>query len=85
MAGGGEPTLTMPGPSPVPSVTTPTAVAVSTELALAPTIGRDEAAADAPSVPGINWLRVVEVSLGAALVLLVAATIFFTVERRRAR
>ena len=42
-------------------------------------------AAGTPSGPGINWLRVVEVSLGAALVLLVAATIFFTIERRRAR
>jgi hypothetical protein len=85
VAGGGEPALTLPAPSPLRSVTAPTAVAVATQLALAPAIGRDEAATGTSSVPGINWLRVVEVSLGAALVLLVAATIFFTIERRRAR
>ncbi len=85
VAGGGEPTLTLPVPSPLRSVTAPTAVAVATQLALVPVTGRDEAATGTSSVPGIDWLRVVEVSLGAALVLLVAATIFFTIERRRAR
>jgi hypothetical protein len=85
VAGGGELTLTLPVPSPLRSVTAPTAVAVATQLALVPIIGRDEAATGTSSVPGIDWLRVVEVSLGAALVLLVAATIFFTIERRRAR
>lgn len=84
-AGGGEPTLILPAPSPLRSVTAPTAGAVATQLALVPIVERDEAATGASSVPGINWLRVVEVSLGAALVLLVAATIFFTIERRRAR
>ena len=86
-AGGGEPTLILPvpTPSPLPSVIAPTAVAVATQVALAPAIGLDEAATGATSVPGINWLRVTEVLLGAALVLLIAATIFFTIERRRAR
>ena len=85
-AGGGiEPTLTLSAPLPLNSVTAPTAGAIATELALAPVAGRDEAATDRPSAPGVNWLRVVEVSLGAALVLLAAATIFLTIERRRAR
>jgi hypothetical protein len=89
VAGGGEPALTPPAPSPPPSpspsVTAPTVVAFATELALAPAAGRDEAATEASGVPGINWLRVVEVSLGAALIVLAAATIFLTIERRRAR
>jgi hypothetical protein len=90
VAGGGEPTLTLPVPSPapsitVPSVTSPTVIAFATELALAPDAGRDEAATEPSSGPGINWLRVVQVSLGAVLVLLAAATIFLTIERRRAR
>ena len=85
VAGGGEPALTLPAPLPLRSVTAPTAVAAARQLAQVPIIGRDEAATDTSSVPGINWLRVAEVSLGAALVLLVAATIFFTIERRRAR
>jgi hypothetical protein len=85
VAGGGVPTLTFPVPSPLRSVIAPTAVAVATQLALVPATGRDEAATGTPSGPGINWLRVVEVSLGGALVLLVAATVFFTIERRRAR
>ena len=80
-----EPTLTLSAPLPLRSVTAPTAVAVATQLALAPAIGRDEAATGTLSGPGINWLRVVEVSLGAALVLLIAATIFMTIERRRVR
>jgi len=85
VAGGGEPMLTLPVPSSLRSVTAPTAVAVATQLALAPVIGRDEAVTDTSSAPGINWLRVVEVSLGAALILLIAATIFLTIERRRAQ
>ncbi len=85
IAGGGEPTLTLPVPSPAPSIAAPTVIAFATELALAPEAGRDEAATEPSSGPGVNWLRVVQVSLGAVLVLLVAATIFFTIERRRAR
>jgi len=85
IAGGGMPTLTLSATSPLRSLTAPTVVAFATELALAPAIGRDEAATGALGGPGINWLRVVEVSLGAALVLLIAATIFLTIERRRAR
>ena len=89
VAGGGEPSLTLPvpspSPSPAPTVTTPTVVVLPTELALAPETGRGEAADDTASAPGINWLRVVEVSLGAALVLLVAATAFVTIQRRKAQ
>lgn len=85
VAGGGVPTLTFPVPSPLRSVIAPTAVALATDLALAPAVERDESTAGTPSGPSINWLRVVEVSLGGALVLLVAATVFFTIERRRAR
>ena len=93
VAGGGELALTVPAPAPSPSPlpsalpteTAPAEAAVGTELALAPAEGRDETATDAPSAPDINWLRVVQVSLGAALVLLVAATAFVTIQRRKAQ
>jgi hypothetical protein len=85
VAGGGEPTLSLPAPSPPISDTARTAVAVATQLALAPEMGRDEAATGPSRGLGVNWLRVVEVSLGGVLVLMVAATVFFTIERRRAR
>ena len=85
IAAGGVPTQTLPAPSPIYSATVPTAVALATELALAPEMERDETAGRAFREPGINWLRVVEVSLGGTLVLLVAATIFLTIERRRTR
>ena len=85
VAGGGVPTQTLPAPSPLLSVTTPTVVALATELALAPAVERAETTASIPSGPGINWFRVIEVSLGGVLVLLLAATIFFTIERRRTR
>lgn len=91
VAGGGEPALTLPAPSPspspspLPSIKVPTEVAVALELALAPEAGPDEAVTDTSSVSDINWLRMVQVFLGAALVLLAAATIFLTIERRRTR
>jgi len=89
VAGGGEPALTLPAPSPSPSplptVAASTEAAAATELAFVPLIGRDETAAEPSSVPDINWLRVAEVLLGAALFLLVFVTVFLTIERRRAR
>lgn len=78
-------TLTLPAPSPLLTITAPTVVAVATQLALAPTGEQDEATASIWGEPGVNWLRVIEVALGAAFVLLAAATVFFTIERRRAR
>jgi hypothetical protein len=83
VAGGGEPTLSLPAPSPPISDTARTAVAA--QLALAPEMERDEATVGTSRGLGVNWLRVVEVSLGGILVLMVAATVFFTIERRRAR
>ena len=85
VAGGGEPALTVPAPSPLPAVTAPTEMAVATELAMAPATGRDEAATEPSIVPDVNWLRVVEVLLGAALFLLVFVTVFLTIERRKAQ
>jgi hypothetical protein len=85
VAGGGEPILTLPEPSSLLSVTEPSTVA--SQLAMAPEIERDEAADEgaAPNESGINWLRVLEYSLGGALILLAAVTIVFTVERRRSQ
>lgn len=85
VAGGGEPTLAMPAPSSPISATEPSTVA--SQLALAPEVERDDEAAEAAPLrkSGINWLRILEYSLGGVLVLLVAATIFFTVERRRSQ
>jgi len=75
LAGGG-PTMTLTAPSPPIS---------ATELALAPVAKQDESELRTSGEAGINWLRVIEVSLGGLLVLLAAATIVFTIERRRAR
>lgn len=85
VAGGGEPTLALPAPSALLSVTEPSTI--TAQLAMAPEVEYSEAesVAAASNEAGINWLRVIEYSLGGALVLLVAATVFFTIERRRAR
>lgn len=80
-----EATQTLSAPLPLRTITAPTVVAAATELALASVTARDEAETATTSVPGINWLRVLEVSLGGSLVLLVAATVFLMIERRRAR
>ena len=85
VAGGGEPVLTVPAPSPLPTVAAPTDGAAATEMAFAPLVGRDEGATKPSSVPDINWLRVVEVLLGAALFLLVFVTVFLMIERRKAQ
>lgn len=83
VAGGGEPTLALPAPSALLSVTESTTIAA--QLALVPEMERDEAEAATSSEAGIDWLRVVEYTLGGMLVLLIAATIFLTIERRRTR
>ena len=85
IAGGGEPLMALSAPSSPLSATEP--ITVVSELALAPEIERDEVATEAaaPSEPGINWLRVLEYSLGGTLLLLAAATIVFTIERRRSQ
>jgi hypothetical protein len=85
VAGGGEPTLALPAPSTLLSVTEPSTIAA--QLALAPEVERDQAEPEAAtsSEAGIDWLRVIEYALGGMLVLLIAATIFLTIERRRAR
>ncbi|MFN2245395.1 MAG: zf-HC2 domain-containing protein [Anaerolineae bacterium] len=89
VAGGGEPTLALPAPSALLSVTEPNTMAA--QVAMAPEVERDEVEiaasleAAASSEAGINWLRVLEYSLGGALVLLVAATVLLIIERRRAR
>jgi hypothetical protein len=91
VAGGGEPALTLPAPSPLPlpsplpTMAAPAESGAATELAFAPLVGRDEAATESSIVPNINWLRVVEVLLGAALFLLVFVTVFLTIERRKAQ
>lgn len=85
VAGGGEPPMMLSAPSAPITVTEPSTLAVGTELALAPATEQDEAEIRASGEPGINWLRVVQVSLGGILVLLAAATIFLTIERRKAR
>jgi anti-sigma factor RsiW len=81
VAGGGEPTLALPAPSTPLSVTESSTVAM--QLALAPEV--EEAEATTSSQAGVNWLRVLEYALGGMLVLLIAATTFLAVERRRAR
>jgi hypothetical protein len=60
---------------------------VGEQLAMAPEMERNETAdeAAASNEPGINWLRVLEYSLGGALLLLAAVTIVFTIERRRSQ
>jgi len=85
MAGGGEPTLALPEPSSLLSMTEPSTV--GEQLAMAPEMERNETAdeAAASNEPGINWLRVLEYSLGGALLLLAAVTIVFTIERRRSQ
>ena len=91
VAGGGEPALTAPAPAPsplpscLPTVAAPTEIAVATELAMAPATGRDEVVTEPSSAPDVNWLRVAEVLLGAALFLLVFVTVFLTIERRKAQ
>ncbi len=83
VAGGGEPSLALPEASSLLSVTEPSTVA--SQLAMAPEVELDQTVDEgAASIePGINWLRVLEYSLGGALVLLAAVTIVFTIERRR--
>lgn len=81
---GGEAELSLAAPSPVLNVTETLTVAQATEPALAPARELDEAASRGGEV-GVNWLRVVEYSLAGVLVLLAAVTLFFTIERRRAR
>ena len=85
IAGGGEPPMALSVP-PSPLSATELITVVS-ELALASELVRDEemAEAAAPGEPGINWLRVLEYSLGGVLLLLAATTIFFTIERRRSQ
>jgi hypothetical protein len=83
VAGGGELTQTLPAPSALLSVTTPSTI--GQQLALALDMEQERAEAEGPREVGINWLRLIEYSLGGALVLLVAATVFLTIERRRAR
>jgi anti-sigma factor RsiW len=60
-----------------------------TPTVLAPAPGMPEWQEAAPAQrwhePGVNWLRVLEVALTVTFLLLVAATIFATIQRRRAR
>lgn len=80
------PTLTVlatPEPLPSRALVTPTVVAEAPAPA-PPMPGEEQGAyAQAWREPGINWLRVVELTLAVVLALLVAATIFATVQRRR--
>ena len=85
VAGGGEPSLTGPAPSSPSTAEALTEPGAAAELAFAPLIGRAEEATEPPSAPDINWLRVIEVLLGAALVVLVFVTVFLTIERRKAQ
>ncbi|MFN2164761.1 MAG: hypothetical protein ACK2U9_00690, partial [Anaerolineae bacterium] len=85
VAGGGEPPMMLSASSDSITVTEPSTLAVGAELAMAPVMEQDEAEVRTSDESGINWLRVVQVSLGGLLVLLAAATIFLTIERRRAR
>ncbi len=84
---GGEPTPTVfptPLPTSAPSPAPPTVVAEAGELAPAVPSQRDEARVSTWREPGINWLRVTEVALGVAFVLLATATLVFMIQRRRA-
>ncbi len=83
VAGGGEPSMLLTAPS--PSISATESSSVATELAMAPATEQDESKLGPSGETGVNWLRVVEVSLGAVLVLMAAATIVLTIERRRAR
>jgi hypothetical protein len=53
---------------------------------MAPAMPDEEqgAAAQIWREPGVNWLRVVELALAVLFVLLMAATIFATIQKRRA-
>jgi len=83
VAGGGEPVPALPEPSALLSVTEPSTI--TAQLALLPEVQLDEAGAATSPEAGINWLRAIEYALGGALILLIAATLFLTIERRRAR
>jgi hypothetical protein len=63
----------------------PTVVAEPPALAPARPDEEQDAAAQIWREPGVNWLRVVELALAVLFVLLVAVTIFATIQKRRAR
>jgi hypothetical protein len=83
VAGGGEPTLALPAPSTLLSVTEPSTIAA--QVALATEVELDGTETATPREAGFNWLRAIEYALGGMLILLIAATVFLTLERRRAR
>lgn len=86
-AAGGVPSPTdFASRQPLPSrvLTAPTVVAEAPTLAPAMPDEEQETAAQIWRELGVNWLRVVELALAALLVLLVAVTVFATIQKRRA-
>lgn len=84
---GGRPTPTaLPSPQPASlgASAEPTTIADAAAPAPAMPEWQERAPAQRWQEPGINWLRVVEIVLAVTFLLLVAATIFATIQRRRA-
>jgi hypothetical protein len=86
-AAGGAPTPTemaTVSPTQVAAYAAPTLLAEGQEQADVLAAEQERAPARTLREPGINWLRVAEIVLAVAFVFLMAATIFVTVQRRRA-
>jgi anti-sigma factor RsiW len=87
-AAGGAPTPTemaTVSPTQVAAYAAPTLLAEGQEQADVLAAEQERAPARTLLGPGINWLRVAEIVLAVVFLLLMTATIVFTVQRRRAR
>ncbi|MGD9145631.1 MAG: zf-HC2 domain-containing protein [Anaerolineae bacterium] len=71
-------------PLPSRALAAPTVVAEAPAMAPAMPDEEQDAAAQIWREPGLNWLRVVQLTLAVLFVLLMAATIFATIQKRRA-
>ena len=76
--------LASPEPLPSRALVAPTVVAEAPAPAPLMPGEEQDAHARAWREPGINWLRVIELTLAVVLAVLVAVTIFATIQRRRA-
>lgn len=86
-AAGGGPTpaeTATVSPTEVAAYAGPTAIAEGQEQEDLMALGQGLGTARTAREPGINWLRVAEIVLAATFLLLMAATIVVTVQRRRA-